>query len=63
MKKPYLCACKHKIIIMRKINQFITLAVVLVLMASRAAGQTYTYDVFNYELNEAGSETYAYITG
>jgi hypothetical protein len=48
---------------MRKINQFITLAVVLVLMASRAAGQTYTYDVFNYELNEAGSETYAYITG
>ena len=63
MKKPYLCACKHKIIIMRIINQFITLAVVLVLMASRAAGQTYTYDVFNYELNEAGSETYAYITG
>jgi hypothetical protein len=48
---------------MKKIHSLLIVAVLLMITATRAAGQTYTSGQFKYELAMAGGETFAYITG
>ena len=48
---------------MKKIHSLLVLVALLAMLSGRAVGQTYSTGQFNYEINQLGSETYAYITG